>query len=200
MPRKTAGSLEAQRAKLKKEYKRGRRTERRIENTDLLTEVELATKREAACFLKAADYSYTYIAEALNTTKSIVKGWFEDEAMRNRVGEIQEDFLDGAVKLLRTYAIELIEILVEIARTTSDDKIAIQATTEALDRMGLAKVNKSESAATVTKRSQVDITDKTGLQEAMRDAPPEVQQEMARKLEEMMSLASEHSDRSLTHA
>lgn len=198
MARKTSGTLEQQRAKIKKDYKRGKRTEKRIENVASLTEIELATKKEAACFLKAADYSFTYIAEALNLTRGIVGKWFEEPAMRQRVDDIQSDFLDGAVKLLRTYAIELIEMLVEIARTTSDDKIAIQAITECLDRMGISKVNKSESVASVTKKSEVDITDKTGLLSAMKEAPPEVQQQMAMKLDEAMALAAEHTDRDVT--
>ena len=199
MPRKTAGTLEQQRATIKKTYKRGRKTEKRIVSIDAMTEIEVATKKEAACFLKAADYSYNYIAEALNLTHSIVKGWFTDEpAMRDRVGVIQTDFVDGAIKLLKTYAIELIEMLVEIARSTTNEKIAIQAITEALDRMGVTKVNKSESAAVVTSKSELDITDKTGLLEAMKDAPPEVQQRMAEHMEEALALAAEHTDRNVT--
>jgi hypothetical protein len=197
VPRKTGVTLDEQRNAIKSRYKRGKKTAQRIVGEDALSVVELATKKEAACFLKSADYSYIYIAEALNVTRSMVKMWFEDEAMRQRVAEIQTDFLDGAVKLLRTYAIELIEMLVEIARYTEDDKVAIQAITEALDRMGLSKVNKSESAATNVLKSEFDITDKTGLSAAMKDAPPEVQQEMARKMEEMMVLASEHTGRNM---
>lgn len=200
MPRKTAGTLQEQRDKIKKQYRRGRKVRKEVIAFDSLTEVEQATKREAACFLKAADYSYTYIGEALGTTRGTVKSWFEDSKMRERVAEIQNDFVDGAVKLLRTYAVELIEMLVEIARTSHDDKIAIQAITEALDRMGLSKVNKSQSAVVQTSRTELDIIDKTGLMEAMKDAPPEVQQEMARKLEEAMALAAEHTTKDVTHA
>lgn len=199
MPRKAAGTLEQQRNKIKATYKRGRHVERRIVNTDALTEIELATKKEAACFLKAADYSYNYIADALNTTHSIVKGWFAEPSMAARVGEIQTDFVDGATKLLKTYAVELIEMLVEIARTTADDKIAIQAITEALDRMGLGKVSVSKSESINRNVDEIDITDTTGLLAAMKDAPPEVQQQMALKMEEAMALAAEHTDRDVTH-
>ena len=194
MPRKKAETLEQARNDIKKRYKRGKR-ESKITSLADLTDVELAVKRESACYLKAADFSYTYIGDALNTTKSIVKRWFEEPAMRERVAEIQEDYIDGGVKLLRTYVIELIEMLVEIARTTSDEKIAIQAITEALDRAGLTKVNKSESASVRTNKSEVDITDRTGLLAAMADADPSVQQEMARKLEDALALASEHTGR-----
>ncbi len=199
--RKTQGTLEQQRNRIKSEYKRGRKRERRITSPESLSEVELAVKKEAACFLKAADYSYTYIGEALNLTHSIVKRWFEEPAMRKRVGDIQQDYLDGAIKLLKTYAVELVEMLVEIARTTHDDKIAIQAITECLDRMGISKVNKSESAASILNESKqtFEITDKTGLLESMKTAPPEVQQKMAEHLEQAMSLAAEHGMKDVTH-
>lgn len=197
MARKKAENLEQQRHDIKKRYKHGARSRREVVNFDSLSDVEKAAKKEAACFLKAADYSYTYIADALGTTRGTVKSWFEDEAMRAHVYEIQQDYIEGAVKLLKTYAIELIEMLVEIARSDIDAKVRIQAITEALDRMGLSKVNKSASAVVNTNRSEVDITDKTGLLAAMSEAPPEIQQEMARKLEDALALASEHAGRDM---
>jgi hypothetical protein len=122
-----------------------------------------------------------------------VKAWFEDQAMRNHVAEIQTYMLDGAVKLLRSYAIELVEMLVEIART-ADDKVALAAITEGLDRMGMSKVNKSESVTAQTLTERVEITDTTGIIEKLKDAPPEVQQAAAESMERLMSLAAEFSD------
>jgi hypothetical protein len=200
MPRKTGATLEEQRANIRKRYKHGTRARKRLVNVESLTDVERAAKKEAACYLKAADYSFSYIADALGLSSSGVRKWFEDEGMRVKVAQIQADYVDGAVKLLKTYAIELIEMLVEIARSDVDAKTRITAITEALDRMGMSKVNKSQSAVVSTERTEVDLTDKTGLLEAMRDAPPEIQQEMARKMDEMMALAGEHTDRSVAHA
>lgn len=198
--RKSVEDIEQQRADLRKRYKHGPRARRELIAWDLLTEVEKATKLEAACFLKAGGYSHTYIGEALGTTRGTVKQWFALPGMHDRVAEIQQDYIDGAVKLIKTYAIELFEMLVNIARDSDDDRIRIQAITEALDRMGLAKVNKSESAATVTKRNEVDLTDRSGIMAAMKEAPPEVQQEMAAKMDEVMAMAAEHTDKDVTHA
>lgn len=198
--RKPAATLDEQRDDLKRRYKHGPRAKRVIVNFDSLDETEKAVKLEAACFLKAAGYPHSYIGEALGTTRGVVSNWFHEiPEMRVRVSEIQADYIDGAVKLLRTYAIELIEMLVNIARTSDDDKVRINAITEALDRMGLAKVNKSESAASVTQKSEVDITDKTGLVESLKDAPPEVQQQAAKHMEELLALSAEHTDRDVTH-
>lgn len=191
-------SLEEQRAQIRKKYKHGARARRDLVNFDSLGETEKAVKMETACFLKAAGFSSAYIGEAVGTTRGSVRHWFADfPSMRARVAEIQADYIDGAVKLLKTYAIELVEMLVDIARQDVDPKVRIQAITEALDRMGISKVNKSESAVTQTK--EVNITDRTGLLAAMKEAPPHVQQEMAVKMEEMMALAAEHSDQDVTH-
>lgn len=203
MGRKKAENLEDVRNDIKARYKEGARGSRRKERVgfDSLSPEEQAAKKEAACFLKAADYSHTYIGEALGTTRGTVKGWFEDEAMRARVAEIQKDYIEGAVKLLKTYAIELIEMLVEIARDgTVDAKTRISAITEALDRMGMSKVNKSQSQVVQTNKNEVDITDKNGLIAAMQDASPEAQQDMARHLEAALAVAAEHTDKDVTHA
>lgn len=195
MARKTSGTLEEQRAKIKKEYRRGGRS-KKIVSEDSLTAVELAVKKEAACFLKAGGFSHSYIGDALGFSKGVIKDWFEHDAkMHERVAKIQLDHIDGAITLLRTYAVELVEMLVEIARTTSDEKIALQAITEGLDRMGLSKVNKSESAAVNTNKTEVDITDGTGLLASLKDAPPAIQQKAAEQMQDLMdtmALAAEH--------
>lgn len=200
MPRKTAGSLDEVRAGVRKTYMRGTRSRKELINFNNLTSSERWIKEEQACLLKAAGFSYTYIGEAIGQSRGTVKSWFADAEMQARTQAFQKDFIDGAVKLVRTYAIELFEMLVEIARDGQiDPRVRIQAITECLDRMGLAKVNKSESAATKTIKSTVDIVDKTGLLTAMKEAPPEVQQEMAQKLDDIMGLVAEHSDRDVTN-
>lgn len=194
-------SLDQQRADIKKAYKRGPRKETVLHGK--LSELDAVVKQEIACHLKAADFSYRYIGEALGVSVDVTKKWFADEELNlaSRVLKIQDDYVQGAVKLLKTYAIELVEMLIEIARTTPDDKIAVQAITEAFDRMGLTKVNKSESAASVVNRTveEVEITDKAGMIEKLRSAPPEVQAKAAEHMEALLSLTAEHVEMDVTH-
>jgi len=187
---------------MRKRYMRGSRANRELVSFESMTEGERWIAKERAALLKAAGFSYTYIGEAVGFSRATIKSWFtEDPELVARVVEFQQDFIDGAVKLVKTYAIELFEMLVEIARDERNDpRVRIQAITECLDRMGIAKVNKSESAVTKTSKNTLDIVDKTGLLAAMKDAPPEVQQELAQKLEDAMGLVAEHSDRDVTHA
>ena len=96
---------------------------------------------------------------------------------------------------MKTYFIELIEMLMGIARSTDDEKMVLDIFREFADRIGASKVNKSESAALNINKNEehthIDITDKTGLVERLRDAPPEVQQAAAEKMADLMALVSE---------
>jgi hypothetical protein len=191
--RKSAGTLAEQRNKMKRNYRRGQRAEGiRIVDLSSLSEVELEVMKTKAAFLKAAGYSHTYIAQALNTTRSIVGHWFEEPEMRQEVVRINEDIVGGSLKLLKTYAVELVEMLMEIART-SDDKTALQAITEGLDRMGLTKVNKSEGRSVIETKTDIEITDPHGLIDKLKDAPPDAQQAAAEHMEALMAITSEHT-------
>jgi predicted regulator of amino acid metabolism with ACT domain len=191
--RKNRSTLDQQRDETKARYKRGPRARRDVVPEEQLSDVELAVKKTHAIYLKATDFSYSYIADAVGLKRTTVKKWFEDPQMRNSVAEVHANFIDGAVKLLKTYAVELVEILVNVARTADDPKVVIQAATEALDRMGVTKVNKSESATTNTEKKEVEITDTTGLVDALRDAPPEVQAKAAQQMQDLEAVLKEHS-------
>lgn len=200
MARKTEATLEQQRINIKKQYRRGPRAAVLVPVQTAFSELELAVKKEAACHFKAADFSYTYIAQALNTTKSIVSHWFEDEEMQKRTLQVREDHTAGAVRLIKTYMIEAVETLMQIARTTFDEKIAKEILQDLLDRGGVTKVNKSESATVNVNKAEVDITDSHGLMEKLANADPQVQQKAAEHMEELMALTAEHTDADVTHA
>jgi len=195
MPRKRAVSLQEQRTDIRQRYRRGKKQENTVRGEDALTEAERIVKTEIVCHLKAMDYGHAYIARAVGVSASTVTRWLQDPAAAKRVVEISNDFVQGAVQYLKTYAIELIEMLVELARTTEDDKVALAAITEALDRIGISKVNKSESISAVTNREELELTDKSGLVDALKGAPPEVQAKAAEKLGEFLALTSEHTEK-----
>jgi hypothetical protein len=115
VPRKT-GTLQEQQNRIKREYKRGRKTDKVVRSADSMKDFELEAKKQVACFLKAADFSYSYMTDAIDVSKDVIRSWFaDDEQMQTRTAAIQQDITDGAIKLLKTYAIELVEMLMEIA-------------------------------------------------------------------------------------
>jgi hypothetical protein len=201
MPRKQPSSIAEQRELIRATYKRSHKRGVRENVSEVIGDAALADvdrfiKQEIACYLKAQDFSYSYIGDAVGVSSSTVKRWFADEelALSARVAVIREDLVSGAIKLLKTYAIELIEGLMQIWRDTEDDELAMKLGLELLDRLGISKVNKSESktAATLREEREVSITDRTGLLEAVGNMPPHVQSKMAEAMEQVTALAEEY--------
>lgn len=203
MPRKTAGTLEQQRNRIKRDYKRGPRKENILRGEAGLSAVDREVAQRMSVYLKAQNFSFNYIADAVGVHRNTVRKWFDNEELNlaAHVAEVQRDMADGAVKLLKTYAIELIEELMNLFRTTEDEALAAKLGLELLDRLGVTKVNKSESktAATIREEHEVSITDKTGLLSELRNAPPEVQARAADLMDEFMAMAAEHTEQDVTH-
>jgi hypothetical protein len=198
--RKSAGTLEQQRQKIKRNYKRGARSEKIVRGEASLSETEKFVAQEVAVHLKAADFSWTYIGESLGISPNTIKSWFnsDDERgqeLRAKLIHVNADFVAGGIKLMKTYFIELVEMLMDIARSTDDEKMVFDIFREFADRIGAVKVNKSESAALNYNRNEdhteIEITDKTGLIGKLEKAPPEVQQAAAEKMADLMALVSE---------
>lgn len=127
------------------------RKERKCEDESLLDPDELAFKKSYACILKASDESYRYISDAVRVKSSIVKKWFEDEAMQKHVEQVRKDLIDNAIEVGKLKSVKMMELLSDVAekaRAARDWGDAIRAAEAVLDRVGLSKVNKSESKVT----------------------------------------------------
>jgi len=188
---------------MRRAAKRGSRVTRVAVSEQNLDAFDRRLKRELACHYKASGYPYAEIAKQLDLTTDVIKKWFQEQEMQDYAAKLQEDMVDAAVKYGQTRAFEMLDMLANIARDTDDDKVAIQAIAEYLDRIGLTKVNKSESksAATVRKESEVQLVDKSGILEALAEgAPPEVLHRAAEIMDELFSLTAEHTDKDVTHA
>jgi len=200
--RKSPATVAEARNELKARYKRGTKRERKLTTEGSLTAFDRQVKRELACHYKASNFSYIYIADALGLSRDIIKKWFQEPEMQARAAELVKNMVDAAVKFGQTHSFEMMEMLAEIARTTDDDKVAIQAICEYLDRIGLTKVNKSESksAQTIREEHEVELVDKSGLIEALAEnAPPEVVSRAAEIVDELFAMTAEHTDKDVTH-
>ncbi len=189
-------SLDAQRAVIRRRYKSGKqwgavgRKTRKKDGEELSPE-EIGWKQAQFVFLRAADYSYAYVSDNLQVTQRTLRNWHEDEKIQARIAEVRDNMLDGALLLLKTYAIEAVEMLMEIARRTGDDKEAIHALVEVLDRAGLTKVNKSES--NVHRSGEVHHTDDR-LLERIQKIPLEAQKKVAELMEMVEKVIDESSE------
>lgn len=155
----------------------------KITDESKLLPAELEWSKNYAAVLKAVGYSYRYISDTLMIQTGIVKAWFSDEDVQAKVTLVQTDIISGAVDHLKNYAVELVEMLMELARTTTDDSVKLKAIESGLDRVGVSKVNKSESAVTKTERQEVEFS--ADVFERLEALPIETQEKVAALAAEM---------------
>jgi transposase len=185
--RRTPEDMAAARREIAKRYTRGKRVVRGRDEDGELSAADREWRMTKACFLKANDASASYIAQACNVSRGTIRAWLAQPSSEKKVAELRKDMLAGAQRYLRSYAIELIELLVQIAKDPMVDAATrLRAICEALDRMGVGKVAKSES----TQKSELDIADPTGLIAQLK-ASPEQAVQAAIKIEELQAIVSE---------
>lgn len=166
-----------------------RRKVLKVTDESTISASELAWMKDYAAVLKAVSYSYRYISDTLMVQTGIVKKWFEDPEVQAKVVLVNEDIVSGAVGHLKHHSVDLIEMLMELARSTSDDAVKLRAITEALDRVGISKVNKSESVVNRTDRQEVGLS--AEIFERMEGMPIKTQEELARLATEMEAVMEE---------
>lgn len=145
-------------------------------------------KKNMAIFLKIGipGISHTDIAARLGETKSTVRKWFyEDPYVIDQYQFIQNNLKDSALELLEFYAIEAIETLVLLMRFGSE-KLMKESAVELLDRIGIAKISKSEVDTTSHRKHEWE--DQSEMLEKIRQLPPEKQEEAIAGLEKLQQL------------
>lgn len=195
---RSTGTLEQQRERLKK---RGHRKVRSISGDAALPDFERQLKQRVFVYLKAGGFSNTYCADALGISTTTVDSWLADEELKLKaeIAKVSADYIEAGVTMIQSYILEIVESLMDIFRTTEDEKLAKEIGFEMLSLVGIVKANKSESVSTRTIKQQheVDVIDKTGLVAIAKNAPPEVQAAMARQVEELVAIAQEHAENEL---
>lgn len=193
--KKGTGTLEEQRQDIIRAVRRGRRV-RTVKSDGSLQEYERAAKQQMLCYLKASSFSNKYCADALEVAPSTIQAWMDDPSLklRDQIAQISANMTAAGVALIQSYQIELIEGLMQIFRETDDEKLAKEIAFELLDRIGITKVNKSESVVSgqINQTRRVEITDTSGIAEIAKKAPPEVQAAMAEQASRLLALAQEH--------
>lgn len=192
MPRRSS-TLADERAYIARRYKgspTGDKKPKKVSNESDLSPDQVAFKKLQVAFLRASDFPAGYISDNVRVSTGLVRKWLKDPEVQEHVNEIRADILDGAVNYMKTYAIEAVEGIAEIARHSGDSKVALQAWTELLDRVGVTKVNKSESY--VTKEESVSLNADT-LMDQLESLPLETQHQIAELSEEIQKIIADAS-------
>jgi hypothetical protein len=150
---------------------------------------EMQHKKQLAAILKVAGFETNYVAATLNEEHTTIANWLKEPGTLEFYHYALEHLTESALLLLRTYAIDAIETIAEIMRSSVDETVALKAATEILDRIGVVKASRVESHQVQEKRTT--LTD-DGIVESLRKLTPEQQEEAAQMVEQLEKMVNEN--------
>lgn len=135
--------------------------------------------------LRLAGYSQRQIAQTVGLSQTQVDQILDKPHVTDKLIEIRAALPKAALELLQGFMIEAVQSIVDVMRTSQDDKLVLQAAGEILDRSGLAKASRQERTQITENRTV--FTDE-GIIEKLRSASPEVQEQAAQAIEALENL------------
>jgi len=159
-------------------------------STNLLPS-EIPHVKNMVVILKVAGYSQTQMSKVIGISRAQVREILSLPEISEEVGALRAALPSAALDLIQGYMIEAVQAIVDVLRSSGDDKIVLQAAGDILDRGGMPKASKQERH-TVNEERTV-FTDE-GIVERLREAKPEVQEEAAQLIEALEGLLAVHAD------
>jgi len=138
--------------------------------------------------LHLARYSNRQISQICGIAYAKVGEILELPEVNETLIGLRQSLPQAALDLLQNYMIEAVQAIVDVMRTTGDDKLVLAAAADILDRAGIPKSTKTSSHKVTEEK--LTITD-DGIVEKLRQAPVEVQEEAAQIIEKLESLLAE---------
>jgi hypothetical protein len=164
-----------QRQGIRRKYKENTKKRKRFPG-------EIAFKQDMAIILALAGYSHKEIALSLGESRNTVGEWMRDPAVQEKFTTLAEELPAAAKSLLETYQIEAVHTLVDIMRTSEEDKIVLDAAREVLDRGGNPKTSRSESKQEHHESFEINDED---IVSKIRQLSPEAQEHAAQMVEDL---------------
>ena len=140
--------------------------------------------------LHLARYSKVQTARIVGISVQQVTQILNQPDVNEAVLTLRTQLPQAALDLLQNYMIEAVQTIVDVMRTTGDDKVALTAAADILDRAGIPKSSKTSSHKITEEK--LTITD-DGIVEKLREAPVEVQEEAAQIIEKLEQLLADSS-------
>lgn len=135
--------------------------------------------------LKLGGYSNTQIGSTVGISRGQVKELLEEPKTAERLLTLRTNLPGAALDLLHGYSIEAVQAIADVMRATEDDALILKAAAEILDRVGIAKVSKSERDIHNTNENRLTVGAEEGLLESLRQLPPDRQEEAAQMIEQI---------------
>jgi DNA-binding XRE family transcriptional regulator len=141
--------------------------------------------------LKVAGYSRVQMAKAIGISRGQVRAILEKPEISEEIEVLRSILPRAALELIQGYMIEAVMAIVDVLRSSPDDKIILQAAGDILDRGGMPKASRQERHSVNEERTT--FTDE-GIVERLREAKPEIQEEAAQLIEKLEELLAVHAD------
>lgn len=184
-PVKRAAAAKREIAGVKRRYKQNMNVRRKL----LPGEAEHVA--DMVIVLKLAGYTGSQIGSTIGISRGQVREILGQPEVAEKLLLLRSALPQAALDLLQGYMIEAVQSVVNVLRTTPDDKLVLQAAAEILDRAGLPKASKQERHS--VNEDRTTITD-DGIVERLRKASPEVQEEAAQIIERLEVLLAIHAE------
>jgi predicted transcriptional regulator len=149
--------------------------------------------KQMAVVLTVAGYDQRRIAQQLGVSQPTISRWLRQPQADQYQRFLTHQLVDGAVLLLRRYAIEAVETLVQVMRTADSHKTRLDAAKAILDRIGLNTaielIEQRDPAETAAERAEEDDP----LLAHFRAAPLDVQEQVASLYDQIDKLLGEYT-------
>jgi hypothetical protein len=185
-PRQRASDVKKQTQKIRRRYSKN------VGKTKKLLPGEVEHVEDMVVLLTVAGYTRTQTAKIVGISRDQVREMLELSHVTEKLVGLRAALPAAALELLEGYMIEAVQVIVDVMRTTEDDKYALAAAGEILDRAGMPKASRQERHN--LNEDSVKITDGDGILEKLRSASPEVQEQAAQVIEQLEGLLATASE------
>lgn len=184
-PNKRAGESKQEAMRVRRRYKKNLLKSRKIlpGERDHVIDMVLV--------MKLAGYTNTQIGRVIGISRNQVADVLADPQVAEKLALLRSKLPQAALDLLEGYMIEAVQAIVDVMRSSEDDKLVLQAAAEVLDRAGLPKASKQERHN--VNEEAITVTD-DGIVEKLREASPEVQEEAAQLVERLEALLASSAE------
>lgn len=184
-PERRAADSKREVARIRRQYKVNTTKRRK------LLPSEIPHVEHMVVILKCAGYSQRQMSSVIGISKGQVREILNRPEISEEISVLRASLPKAAIELIQGYMIEAVQAIVDVLRTSGDDKMILQAAGELLDRGGIPKASRQERHQ--VNEDRTTFTDE-GILERLREAPVEVQEKAAQMIDEFEKLLEQHAD------
>jgi hypothetical protein len=175
---KAQAVVEKERRRVRRRYKVNLKTRKRYApgEEDFIADMVIV--------LSLGGFSRTQMAKTLGISKGQVKEALELPQITDRLLELRKRLPQAALDLLHSYLVEAVQAVVDVMRTSTRDEIILKAAGEILDRGGVSKASRSEQDIHKVEETKTTFSS-DAMVDAIRQLPPEKQEEAAQMIEDL---------------